>query len=397
MIRSSRHTLKFCTQTKHEVLCKVFDDFKKHLEFYINLIIHQQLPLKNNLSSKELPDFILNGGQYKQLIYKHASEIIRSQIKKSYERRFNSYKKIYSKALKSCKFKKFTNKKYSELKLKNILTSKYFTTPEIKNLSINFDNRFIDFKQLSLHFDEFVQLKLPYLKENSKTRRLDLRIPIKQHKHSLKFKDWNRKSSIQLQKINNNFYITFIYDKPEPDAKQQGEDLGIDIGYKKLLVTSNGKFLGNNLEQLYKKLSNKKRSSKNYQDSLEHKKNEINRVCNLLEIRNIKQIFIEDLKNVKHKSKFSRSFNNKLQYWSYKQVLEKLESLCQVNGVLLTKINPAYTSQTCSRCTTQDKSARQGERFACKVCNLEIDADLNASINILHKGIYSSFTTKNLE
>jgi transposase len=33
-----------------------------------------------------------------------------------------------------------------------------------------------------------------------------------------------------------------------------------------------------------------------------------------------------------------------------------------------------------------DKSSRKGETFNCVSCNLEIDADYNASINILHRG-----------
>jgi len=55
----------------------------------------------------------------------------------------------------------------------------------------------------------------------------------------------------------------------------------------------------------------------------------------------------------------------------------------------LTKVNPSYTSQICSRCKTLDKSNRKGESFICGSCNLEIDADLNASVNILHRGVYN--------
>ena len=80
--------------------------------------------------------------------------------------------------------------------------------------------------------------------------------------------------------------------------------------------------------------------------------------------------------------------NNKLSYWIYSYMISKLEMLCEENGVLLTKVNPAYTSQTCSKCGTIHKESRKGEDFKCIDCGFEIDADLNASINLSHMGIY---------
>lgn len=97
----------------------------------------------------------------------------------------------------------------------------------------------------------------------------------------------------------------------------------------------------------------------------------------------------ENLRNVKHASKLYKSLNNKLQYWSYRQVLMKLEALSEVEGFNLIKIDPAYTSQTCSNCGTILKSNRNGEFYNCS-CGLIIDADTNAAINILHRGTHSS-------
>ena len=35
-----------------------------------------------------------------------------------------------------------------------------------------------------------------------------------------------------------------------------------------------------------------------------------------------------------------------------------------------------------------NKSSRQGEVYHCKTCGAEMDADINAAINILHLGVY---------
>ena len=73
-------------------------------------------------------------------------------------------------------------------------------------------------------------------------------------------------------------------------------------------------------------------------------------------------------------------------------MINKLGRFCEENGVLFTKINPAYTSQTCSSCGAIDKTNRKGESYQCKVCGINIDADYNASINILRRGAYSPST-----
>jgi len=72
-----------------------------------------------------------------------------------------------------------------------------------------------------------------------------------------------------------------------------------------------------------------------------------------------------------------------------------LEKLSEEECFYLKLVNPAYTSQTCSNCGELDKSNRKGEIYKCKGCGLEIDADLNAAINILHRGDYNLSTTKN--
>lgn len=66
-----------------------------------------------------------------------------------------------------------------------------------------------------------------------------------------------------------------------------------------------------------------------------------------------------------------------------------------MNGVHLIKVNPAYTSQTCSNCGTVDKNSRNGEKYLCQHCKYEIDADINAAINIYNRGVYSLSSSKN--
>ena len=60
---------------------------------------------------------------------------------------------------------------------------------------------------------------------------------------------------------------------------------------------------------------------------------------------------------------------------------------CAGSKVVL--VNPAYTSQMCSRCGTIVKKELKDRIHKCNCCNLEMDRDFNASINILRLGLQS--------
>ena len=99
--------------------------------------------------------------------------------------------------------------------------------------------------------------------------------------------------------------------------------------------------------------------------------------------------FQTDFKYLKHKTKLSTKVMNTLQRWSYPKTMTKLESLGQTNGILVSKVNPAYTSQRCSVCGHIDKGNRKGLEFSCLECGHESNADYNAARNIVALGVYS--------
>ena len=388
MIRTSKHILKYQTDYKTTILDQIYFDYKNCLQYYVDLIVSEQLPLKKLMSSKDLPIYSnLVKSHWKAACYKQASGIVRANLKFQSNKRFKRYQEVYSYFKKRDRQTKFTDKKFGELNLKSIVNH---IKIDIFNVSINLGPQLIDVN-ISNHFDEFIQINTPYLKKDTKNKRdlyENIKVPLNHHKHSNKYKKWNRKNTIQLKKINGNFYITLIYEKECPEIKSVGQSLGLDCGYKKLIACSDGTILGQELEQIYNKISNKKQGSKNFKQLLVERDKLINQFCNEINLTDINHLVVEDLKQVKHKSKgkIRKHFNNKLQRWSYVKTLDKLERLCEENGIQFTKVNPAYTSQTCSQCGTIDKTARNGESYQCKVCGIEMDADINTANNILHRG-----------
>ena len=348
MKRSAKYSLKFLTQKKQDLLNTMFDIYEINLQKTIDLLWDKKIPLKINLSSKSIYWMNDLGGQYKSLIYKHASEIVRS-----------------------CKFKK--GKK---------------TKPQIKNFVINFDQRMVRVEQSKNSFDKWVRLKLPFIKENKKIERIEISIPIKEHKHSLKFQNWKLCNSVKLSKT----AIIFTFEKETPKVKENGETIGIDQGYKKLLVTSENQRIGSDFEKYYEKIARKSQGSKAFKRALIERNNKINELINKeLDLSTLKEIVIEDLKGIKQgtKGKIRKKFNNRLQRWCYAKCVNKLDMLCEEEAVLLTRRPPAYTSQRCNLCGFIHKNNRKGEKFLCLNCGNEMDADWNASINLSQMGVYS--------
>jgi putative transposase len=395
MIRTSKHNIsKITNPLKLNLIDNLFIDYKNDLEIYLNYIIDDVLPLKVNLSSKQLPNECIKHSRYKQIIYKHASEIIRSQIDKSIKKRFKKYQIVYQYFKSNNKQSKFTKKKFSELNLKPIMKSKYFTNPKLKDISINLDERFFDIKD-SKHFDNFIKITLPYFKEGIK-RAKTIKVPLTGHKHSLNLKNtgFKLRNNIQIKKVNGTYYIFLIWEK-EVLYRKEGKSLGIDIGYRRLIVTSDNEFIGEDMVRVYNGIVSKQRNSKEYKKKLLERDNLINYYVNTINLDNVKRLVIEDLCNVKHKSKFKNKVNDLMSRWTYRPLIQRLEMICEVKGIELVKVSSFYTSQTCSLCGFIHSENRKSDYFKCLKCGYEIDADYNAAINILNKGAIVPLSNQN--
>ena len=347
MIRSTKYSLKYLTKEKEALLKEFFSLYKKYLTLTIDLLWRNQVPRDTYLSSKDIYWMDNLGGQYKQLIYKHASEIVKSAVLKQNK----DFRKRKNKS-------KSWNKKHLRQNYK----------PKIKNVSINFDQRFVTIEKAktSKMFDSWVILKLPFILENTKNKRMETSIPIKEHKHSLKYSDWRKANTV---KISENGYASFSFSKEQELLKQDGEVLGLDSGYVNLLATSDGRIIGKEMEEVYTKITKKKRGSKAFSKSVIMKNNKINEIINkevLPLLSTTKEVVMEDLKNLKFriKGKRKKEFNNKYQYWTYSQMLQKIERLCEENRVLFTKVDPSYTSQECPNChSVQSKNRKRRVLF----------------------------------
>lgn len=72
---------------------------------------------------------------------------------------------------------------------------------------------------------------------------------------------------------------------------------------------------------------------------------------------------------------------------SWSGFFDKLFSKAEEAGRTAIKVNPAYTSQTCSQCGHRQKMPLDVRIFDCPCCHVQRDRDLNAALNILALGL----------
>ena len=72
---------------------------------------------------------------------------------------------------------------------------------------------------------------------------------------------------------------------------------------------------------------------------------------------------------------------------SWSVFFSQLAAKAEEAGRKLVKVNPAYTSQTCSRCGHRQKMPLDVRIFDCPCCHVQLDRDLNAAFNIRALGL----------
>jgi putative transposase len=86
-----------------------------------------------------------------------------------------------------------------------------------------------------------------------------------------------------------------------------------------------------------------------------------------------------------------RALNRVITQQSWGLFFELLEYKLQERGGQLIKVAPRYTSQACNECGHISKENRKSQdKFVCTSCRHSANADINASKNILARGIHGN-------
>lgn len=215
--------------------------------------------------------------------------------------------------------------------------------------------------------------------------------------------------SMVIKRMKSGKYYAFVFiddcDIPKTNIQNRKEIVGIDLGVSKFITTNNGdivkssRFLKKNLDKLrraHRELSRKQKGSHNWEKARVKVARIYEKVANCRRdfqfkvahafVVNYNHIVCEDLRISEMVKNKPKSMRRAIMDQGFYGFLVILEHLCNKYSCAFTKVDPHYTTQDCSRCGTRVKKDLSTRIHKCPHCGLEIDRDVNAAINILHRG-----------
>lgn len=218
----------------------------------------------------------------------------------------------------------------------------------------------------------------------------------------------NKIYSVVVKRTTNDIYeASVLYDAFIPFLKKTYRKVGIDIGVRKFITTSdkdfivpmdNLKMIEDKIRTLQKLLSKKEKESNNYY-RLKNKitkmhiyrnnfiKDTLNKATTSL-VKSYDIIFMENIsihELVKQQEK--KPVRRKIMEASLNSIREMLNYKCKMYGKKLILIDRFFpSSKICSECGFRH-DPNDSETFICPVCGLEIDRDYNAAKNIYKFGM----------
>ena len=214
---------------------------------------------------------------------------------------------------------------------------------------------------------------------------------------------------VTITKTPSGKYFVSVFTKEEyvTPIEKSGKPVGIDLGLKDLLTTSEGETFKNNrytrryeckLAKAQQHLSRKKKGSRGFEnqrlkvarlhEKISNSRTDYLHKCSISLVRRYDIICIEDL-NVKGMVKNHR-ISKSITDTSWGKFVSMLTYKAEWNEKKIVKIDRFYpSSQTCHVCgylnkETKDLSVREWE---CPECHTRHDRDINAAINILRFGL----------
>ena len=235
--------------------------------------------------------------------------------------------------------------------------------------------------------------------------------------------------TVTVRRKSDGWYMSIrLENKDIPDIKpiaktQVKTAIAADLGIKKLCALSNGEMIVNpsfakKLERRksirQRRASRKVKGSKNRAKAyrklgkIDHKINNqrtdyqwkvANKLCRLgdviiFEDLNIKGMMKrckpkqdENGKYLKNGQSGKRGLNKVIADAAWGELKLKAKAVAEKLGLIVTEVNPRFSSQECNCCGHISKANRTCERFLCEVCGYIEDADTQASYNLLDRGL----------
>jgi len=196
---------------------------------------------------------------------------------------------------------------------------------------------------------------------------------------------------------NNKLYVSILFDEKSgvKASRDINKSVGIDFGIKSIITTSDGdKFVSptftkdklKDIQRLHRR-KNYKALNKVY-EKITNRRKDFNHKLSKEIVSKYDIIALEELKVESITSDYS-NVNRRLYDVGICQLINFITYKAENAGKLVIMIDPAYTTQTCTKCGNIVKKELSERTHNCQKCGLKIDRDVNAAINIARAGLSS--------
>jgi transposase, IS605 OrfB family, central region len=212
-------------------------------------------------------------------------------------------------------------------------------------------------------------------------------------------------STVQYDSDADEFYLHAAMEKvvgaDSPEKAEDSKVLGVDCNVDDhIAVTSTGQFIGNADYLNHKRREFEKRRANLQQTGTRSAHLTFQRIgdkfgrwsedylhqCSKALVEEAERhgcthITFEDLEQIRERI----SDNKKFQQWAFNTLQTQTEYKAELVGIVVETIEPAYTSQQCSKCGCTLDENRDGQQFECLDCSYTANADYNAAKNVARK------------
>lgn len=259
----------------------------------------------------------------------------------------------------------------------------------IKTLKLDEKVAVLEVSKKASHFDYFLKL-------STLQKRKPIYLPLKRNPYLDEcLKKGERLPFVQVRLTDKICTISAIVGYDKTPLRSSTESIGLDFGMVAMFTTSDGERHGlssftklkiwdeellqltKELQQQSVKLSTNKRYVQVQRRIKSYFKNEIGRILNKLAKKNVGVFVVEKLDF--RAAGLSKRMNRLIGRTYRAFVKAKLARLEEQYGIQIVAVNPAYTSQECSRCHYVSKDNRKTQKdFVCQHCHYSCNADVNA-------------------
>ena len=218
--------------------------------------------------------------------------------------------------------------------------------------------------------------------------------------------------SVRITRKGRRIHLQFVYRVDKPPLPPTGACVGLDMGIADTIMTSDGESIRRErtdhrrTKRLQRAVARSHKGAATRRSRVRmlarererlatRSRNEAHRITTRL-VRQYDLMAVEGLRirNMMRSAKGTvdapgvnvaakRGLNREIHNQAWGQIRSMLTYKAEWAGRALHEVNPAYTSQDCSRCRARNPGLTPHRVYECPACGLRLNRDINAAINIL--------------